>query len=39
MLGVNVSLQISRGIFVYGEIIQMHTIRESNYTGIKQLTK
>jgi len=31
----NVQLQISRRIFVYGEIIQMHTIRESNYTVIK----
>jgi len=27
---LNVSLQISRGIFVYDEIIQMHTIHESD---------
>jgi len=27
---VNVPLQNSRGIFVYGEIIKMYTIRESN---------
>jgi len=32
---VNVPLQTSRGIFVYGEIIKMHTIHESNYTVIK----
>jgi len=31
----NKPLRISRGIFVYGEIIQMHTIHESNYTIIK----
>jgi len=31
----NVSLQISRFIFVNGEILQMHTIHESNYTLIK----
>jgi len=36
MIRVNVPLQISRGVFVYGEIIQMHTIFESNYTVIKQ---
>ena len=28
-------LQISRAIFAYGEIIQMHTFHESNYTVIK----
>jgi len=27
--------QISRGIFVYDENMQMHTIHESNYTVIK----
>jgi len=32
---VNVLLEISRGIFVCGKIIQMHTIHESNYTVIK----
>jgi len=36
IMRVNVSLQISRGTFVHGEIIEMHTIRESNYTVIKQ---
>jgi len=35
MIRVNVQLQISRGIFVYGEIIQMHTTHESKYTVIK----
>jgi len=30
-----VSLQISRCIFVIGEILQMHTIHKSNYTAIK----
>ena len=35
MIRVNVSLQISRCIFVYGEIIQMHTIHENNYALIK----
>jgi len=35
MIRVNVSLQISRSIFVYGEVIQMHTIHESNYTATK----
>jgi len=25
-------LQISRGIFVYGEILKMHLFHESNYT-------
>jgi len=34
-LRVNVSLQISRCICVNGEIIQMHTILESNYAFIK----
>jgi len=36
MIRVNVQLQISRGYFVFGEIIQMHTIHESNYTVINQ---
>jgi len=31
----NVPLQISRGIFVYGEIMQTHTIDVSNETVIK----
>ena len=35
MIRVKVPLQISRGIFLYGEIIQMHTLHESNHTGIK----
>jgi len=35
MIRVNVSLQISRCIFVNGEILQMHTAHESNYTVIK----
>jgi len=35
MIRVNVSLQISRRIFVNGEILQMHTIHDSNYTVIK----
>jgi len=35
MIRVNVSLQISRSVFVHGEIIQMHTIDESNYAVIK----
>jgi len=35
MIRVNISLQISRCIFVNGEILQMHTIHESNYTVIK----
>jgi len=35
MIRVNVSLQISRSIFVCGEIIQVWTIHESNYTVIK----
>jgi len=35
MIRVNVPLQISRGIFIYGEIIQMHTVHESNYTVIR----
>jgi len=34
-LRVNVTLQISRCICVNGEIIQMRTILESNYTVIK----
>jgi len=32
---VNVPLQISRGNFVCEQIIQMHTIRKSNFTIIK----
>jgi len=35
MIRLNVPLQSSRGILVYGEIIQTHTIRESNCTVIK----
>jgi len=35
MIRVNVSLQISGCIFVNGEILQMHTTHESNYTLIK----
>jgi len=35
MIRVNVSLQISRCVFVNGEILQMHTIRKSNYIVIK----
>jgi len=35
MIRVNVPLQISRGIFVCGEIIKMHTIHESNCRVIK----
>jgi len=35
MIRANVTLQISRCICVNGEIIQMHTILESNYTFIK----
>jgi len=35
MIHVNVQLQTSRSIFVYSEIIQIHTIHESNYTVIK----
>jgi len=31
----NVSLQISRSIFVCGETIQMHTFKENNHTVIK----
>jgi len=36
MIRINVPLQITRGIFVHGDIIQMHTIHENNYTVIKQ---
>jgi len=36
MIYVKVPSQTSRGIFVYAEIIQMHTIRKSNYTVVKQ---
>jgi len=36
MIRVNVPSQISSDIFVNGEAIQMHTIRESNYAVIKQ---
>jgi len=32
MKSVNVPIQISRGILVYGEVTQMHTIHESNWT-------
>jgi len=35
MIRVNVPLRISRGIFVYGEIIKMHTIHVSNHTVMK----
>jgi len=35
MIRVNIPLQISRDIFVYGEIIPMHTIHESSYTVTK----
>jgi len=35
MIRANVSSQISRSIFVYGEIIQMHTFSETNCTVIK----
>jgi len=35
MIRVNVSFQILRGIFVYGEVIQIHTFHESNYAVIK----
>jgi len=35
MIRVNVRLQSSRGILVYGEIIQKDTILESNRTEIK----
>ena len=35
MIRMNIPLQISTGIFVYGKIIEMHTILESNYTVIK----
>jgi len=35
MIRVNVPLQSSRAIFVYGAIIQMHTILESKCTVIK----
>jgi len=30
MIRVNIQLQISRGIFVHGEIMKMHTIYEHN---------
>jgi len=35
MIRANVSLQISRGIFVHGEIIQIRAFHESNYTVMK----
>jgi len=35
MIRVNVPLQISRGVFAHGRILQMHTIHENNYT-VKQ---
>jgi len=36
MIRVNVPLKISRRIFAYGEIIQMHTFHDSYYIVIKQ---
>jgi len=36
MIRVNFPLQATVGIFVHDEIIQMHTIHESNYTVMKQ---
>jgi len=38
MIRVNRPLEISSGIFVYDEIIQMHTIHENNHTVIKELS-
>jgi len=35
MIRVSIQLHISRGIFVYGEIIKMHTIYEHNHIVIK----
>jgi len=35
LMRASVPLKISKGIFVYGEIIKMQTIHESNYTIIK----
>jgi len=35
MIHVNDPLQISRGIFVWGEIIKMHTIHQRKYTVMK----
>jgi len=35
MTRINVPLEISKGIFVYGEVIQIHTIHEGNDTVIK----
>jgi len=35
MILLNVSIQISRGIFVYGEITQMLTFNENNRMVIK----
>jgi len=35
MICAKVPLQISKGIFVYGEIIKMHTIHKGNYALIK----
>jgi len=31
MMHVNILLQILRGIFVYGEIMKIHTVHKSNY--------
>jgi len=35
MIRVNILFQISRGIFVCCEIMQMHTIHKSNYAVMK----
>jgi len=36
MIRVTVPFQVSIGIFVYGEIVKMHTIHERNYKVIKK---
>jgi len=36
MRHVNVPLEISSGIFVYDEIIQMHTIHKNNLEVVKE---
>jgi len=36
MILVSVPLEISSGIFVYDEIIEMHTIHENNHKIIKE---
>jgi len=36
MIRVDAASHISRGIFVYEEIMQMHTIHEKNYKVIKE---